>query len=61
MKIKNAKTIKEYKEIKNNKINNWINNNFFEGSVTWELCKNNSIKITDKTGDSMIISLDEID
>jgi hypothetical protein len=61
MKIRNAKTIKEYKEIKNNKINNWINNNFFEGCVTWELCKNNSIKVTDKTGDSMIISLDEIE
>lgn len=33
---------------------------FFKGSVTWEMSGASHIKITVKTGDSIIFSLDEI-
>ena len=61
MKISGAKTIAEYKEIRAKKIQNWIDNNFVEGSVTWEMNGANAIKVTDRTGDSMVIQLAEID
>lgn len=60
MTIKGCKTIAEYKEKQKEKIQEWINNNFFEGSVTWEMNGANAIKVTDRIGDSMIVSLDEI-
>ena len=52
MKISGAKTIAEYKEIRAKKI---------EGSVKWEFDGANAIKVTDKTGDSMLVQLSEID
>lgn len=58
--IKNAKTIQEYKQIRNEKIQNWIDNNFESGCVTWKLVSPEEIKVTDKTGDSMTIHLTEI-
>ena len=61
MKISGAKTIEEYKEIRDRKIQKWIDENFIDGAVTWEMDGANAIKVTDKTGDSMVVQLDEID
>lgn len=61
MVIKGAKTIKEYKEIQKEHIQKWVDERFISGSVTWEMDGALHIKITDKTGDSIIISLDEIE
>lgn len=61
MTIKGAKTIAEYKEIRDKKIQKWIDDRFISGSVTWEMDGTSHIKITDKTGDSMVVSLDEIE
>jgi len=58
--IRNATSIQEYKEIRANRIQMWLDSRFYKGSVTWEINDYNSIKITDKTGDNMVISLDEI-
>ena len=60
MTIKGAKNIAEYKEIQKNRIQKWIDDRFVEGSI-WEMDGALRIKITDKTGDSIIISLDEIE
>lgn len=61
MTIKGARTISEYKEIQRNRIQKWVDDRFISGSVTWEMDGASHIKITDKTGDSIIISLDEIE
>jgi hypothetical protein len=61
MVIKGSKTIAEYRQIQAKKIQNWIGSNFVEGSVTWEMDGANAIKVTDKTGDSMVVQLTEID
>ena len=58
--IKGARTIAEYKKMQRDIIENWINRNFYEGSVTWEMNGANAIKLTDTTGDTMVISLDDI-
>lgn len=58
--IKGARTISEYKEIQKNRIQEWVDAHFFKGSVTWEMSGASHIKITVKTGDSIIFSLDEI-
>lgn len=61
MTIKGVRTIAEYKEIQKNRIQEWVDAHFFKGSVTWEMSGASHIKITDKTGDSILISLDEIE
>ena len=61
MKISGAKTIAEYKGIRAKKIQKWIDSHFVEGSVKWEFDGANAIKVTDKTGDSMLVQLAEID
>lgn len=61
MTIKGARTISEYKKIQRNSIQKWVDDRFISGSVTWEMDGASHIKITDKTGDSIIISLDEIE
>ena len=61
MKIFGAKTIEEYKEIRDIKIQKWIDNNFVAGSVIWEMNGANAIKVTDRTGDSLIMQLDEME
>lgn len=61
MTIKGVRTIAEYKEIQKKRIQKWVDDRFVEGSVTWEMDGASQIKITDKTGDSIIISLDEIE
>lgn len=58
--IKHAKTVEEFRQIQKERIQKWIDSNFIEGAVTWEYQGSSAIKITDKTGDSMTISLDEI-
>lgn len=59
--IKGARTISEYKAIQKNRIQKWVDDRFISGSVTWEMDGASHIKITDKTGDSILISLDEIE
>ncbi len=59
--IKGARTISEYKKIQKNRIQKWVDDRFISGSVTWEMDGASHIKITDKTDDSIIISLDEIE
>lgn len=61
MRISGAKTIAEYKEIQAQKIQKWIDDNFISGSVIWEMNGANAIKVTDKTGDSMVVQLEDID
>lgn len=58
--IKGAKSIAEYRQIQTRKIQAWIDERFVSGSVTWRLNGANAILVEDKTGDSMIVSLDEI-
>lgn len=43
------------------KIQKWIDDNFFKGAVEWEMDGANAIKVTDRTGDSMVVQLAEID
>ena len=61
MTIKGARTIAEYKDMQKTRIQKWVNDRFITGSITWEMSGSSNIKITDKTGDSIIISLDEIE
>ena len=61
MTIKGTKTIAEYREIQKDRIQKWIDDRFVEDSVRWEMDGASHIKITDKTGNSIIISLDEIE
>lgn len=61
MKIHKVQTINEYKTVQKEHINQWIRERFYPGCVTWEMQDASHIKITDATGDSMTISLDEID
>lgn len=61
MKIKGAKTIAEYKSMQKESIQKWIDKHFFENSVKWEMDGALHIKVTDKTGDSMIVALKDID
>lgn len=58
--IKGARTIEEYKKMQREQIQNWIDQTFVEGSVTWEFDGALHIKVTDKGGDSMIVTLQDI-
>lgn len=60
LRIFNVKTIDEYYYIRNRKIQKWIDDNFVRGCVTWEMHGSNAFEITDRIGDSLIISLDQI-
>ena len=42
-------------------IQNWIDQHFVKGSVTWELSDPLHITVTDRIGDTMIVHLDQID
>lgn len=61
MRIYGVHTIAEYKTARNKIIQNWIDQHFIEGSVTWEMTDSSHVLITDKAGDSMSIHIDEID
>ena len=60
MKISGAKTIEEYKQMQHERIQHWIDQNFVEGSVTWKYDGSLNICVTDRTGDSMIVPLQNI-
>lgn len=61
MVIKAAKTVAEYKKIRDERIQSWIDARFEKGCVAWELISPDEVKITDQTGDSMTVSFSEID
>lgn len=61
MKIYGTHTVAEYKAAQTKLIDNWINEHFVPGSVTWKLSDPLHVTIVDQTGDTMIIHLDEID
>lgn len=61
MKIKGAATIAEYKKMQREHVQQWIDQNFIKDSVTWNFDGSLHIKVTDKTGDSMIVALQDID
>lgn len=61
MKIKGANTIAEYKAMQKESIQKWIDKYFLKNSVKWEMDGALHIKVTDKTGDSMIVALKDID
>lgn len=60
MKIYDTHTIAEYKAAQTKLINNWIDQRFVSGSVTWVLSDPLHVTITDRTGDSMTIHIDQI-
>lgn len=60
MRIKGATTIAEYKKMQHEQIQNWIDKTFVEDSVTWGFDGALHIKVTDKSGDSMIVALQDI-
>lgn len=61
MRIKGAATIAEYKKMQHEQIQNWIDQTFIENSVTWKMEGALNIRVTDKSGDSMLIALQDID
>ena len=61
MKIYGTHTIEEYKNAQTKLIQNWIDQHFVKGSVTWELSDPLHITVTDRSGDSMIVHLDQVD
>jgi len=61
MKIYGTHTVAEYKAAQTKLIDNWINEHFVPGSVTWKLSDPLHVTIVDQTGDTMTIHLDEID
>lgn len=60
MRIIGVKTIEEFKKVRDNKIQKWIDLNFAPNSIVWEMFGANAFKIIDKTGDSLIISLNDV-
>lgn len=58
MGIKGAKTIEEFKKMK--KIEQWINKNFVEGSVTWKLVNDSEFELTDTKGGTMAMAISDI-
>lgn len=60
MVIKGAKTIAEYKQMQADMVQRWVDSTFLPGCVTWEMEGASAVKLTDKTGDSMTVSIDEI-
>lgn len=55
MVIKTAKTVAEYKKIRDERIQSWVDARFEKGCVTWELISPDEVN-----GDSMIVSVSEI-
>lgn len=58
MGIKGAKTIEEFKKMQ--KIEQWINKNFVEGSVTWKLVNDSEFELTDTKGGTMTMAISDI-
>ena len=62
MTIRGAKSIAEFKQMQQAKIERWIDRHFLpEASITWKMHGANAIELTDKNSDTLIVSLDEID
>ncbi len=61
MRIYGTHTIAEYKAAQAKLINNWIDQHFVPGSVTWLMPDSSHVTITDQSGDSMQIHVDQID
>lgn len=61
MRIYGTHTIQEYKAAQAKLVQNWIDQHFIAGSVTWTMPDSSHVLITDKVGDSMSIHIDEID
>lgn len=60
MRIKGARTIEEYRQMQHEQIQNWIDKTFVKDSVAWQMEGALNIRVTDKAGDSVIISLQDI-
>lgn len=60
IRIKGATSVEEFKKMRDERIQQWIDDNFEKGCVTWKHVNSQEIKITDMTGDSMIINLDNM-
>lgn len=58
MGIKGAKTIDEFKKMQ--KIEQWINKNFIDGSVAWKLVNDSEFELTDTKGDTMTMAISDI-
>lgn len=61
MQIQGTHTIAEYKAAQAKLIQNWIDRHFVSGSVTWVLSDPLHVTVTDTTGDSMVMHIDQID
>ena len=61
MRIYGVHTIAEYKSAQKKLIQAWVDAHFISGSVTWELSDPLHVTITDKSGDTMVMHLDQID
>lgn len=61
MKIYGVHTVQEYKAAQTKLIQAWIDDHFVKGSVTWVLSDPLHVTITDKSGDTMVMNLDQID
>lgn len=60
MKIYGVHSIEEYKTARDKLIQNWVDQHFVKDSVTWELSDPLHITVTDQSGDSMIVHLDQV-
>lgn len=61
MRIYGVHSVGEYKAAQTRLIENWINEHFVPGSVTWELSDPLHVTIKDASGDAMVMHLDQID
>lgn len=61
MRIYGVHTIAEFKAAQNKLVQNWVDQHFVSGSVTWKFSDPLHITITDNSGDSMTIHADQID
>lgn len=61
MKIYGTHTVAEFKAARDKLIQNWIDQHFVKDSVTWTLSDPLHVTITDTTGDSMVLHIDQID
>lgn len=60
MKIYGTHTVAEFKAARDKLIQNWIDQHFVKDSVTWTLSDPLHVTITDTTGDSMVLHIDQI-
>ena len=62
MVIKDAKSIEDYKRIRAEHIQRWIDARFAKGCITWTLDEHSpSVILKDNNGDTLLVPLDDID